>query len=485
MTSFRVRLALLVGLSTAALLLAAAFLAWNLTSDLNLERLDRSLQQIARANLGRVADASHWGRLDAAFGVVSGRDSTPAFVVWVRNNDRVVYRSTGWPAELRAEDFAAAETYEGGRVITDPPPPPRKTGLSASNPPLPVRDPRLLTVAAGTGSWRVLVTGNPYTRLVLAANLDEANEDLLRLRQRFLAVLPLILLVVGLAAWWLATRALGPVTALTRAAEGITAQGLSQRISAPAHDREFERLVTVFNGMLDRLEQSFHQARRFSADASHELKTPLALLQAELEQALHAAPSGSPQQQLCSSLLEEIHRLKAILEKLLLLSLADSGRLSLERADVDLAAVIRDVLEDGAALAPTLRIEPEIPEHLDVPADRVLVEQALHNLVGNAVKYNRAGGVVRVALARRGDVAELRVGNTGPGLGDTERQRLFERFYRGDPARTRGRAGGTGLGLSLSREILRAHGGDLVLGRTEADFTEFVATLPAAAPRSS
>jgi heavy metal sensor kinase len=348
-----------------------------------------------------------------------------------------------------------------------------------------VRDPRLLTVAAGTGSWRVLVTGNPYTRLVLAANLDEANEDLLRLRQRFLAVLPLILLVVGLAAWWLATRALGPVTALTRAAEGITAQGLSQRISAPAHDREFERLVTVFNGMLDRLEQSFHQARRFSADASHELKTPLALLQAELEQALHAAPSGSPQQQLCSSLLEEIHRLKAILEKLLLLSLADSGRLSLERADVDLAAVIRDVLEDGAALAPTLRIEPEIPEHLDVPADRVLVEQALHNLVGNAVKYNRAGGVVRVALARRGDVAELRVGNTGPGLGDTERQRLFERFYRGDPARTRGRAGGTGLGLSLSREILRAHGGDLVLGRTEADFTEFVATLPAAAPRSS
>jgi len=90
-----------------------------------------------------------------------------------------------------------------------------------------------------------------------------------------------------------------------------------------------------------------------------------------------------------------------------------------------------------------------------------------------------------VTLARRGDVAELRVGNTGPGLGDTERQRLFERFYRGDPARTRGRAGGTGLGLSLSREILRAHGGDLVLGRTETDFTEFVATLPAAAPRSS
>ena len=102
MTSFRVRLALLVGLSTAAMLLAAAFLAWNFTSDLNVERLERDLQHVARANLGRVADASHWGRLDAAFGVVSGRDNAPGYVIWVKNFDRVVYRSPGWPADLRA-----------------------------------------------------------------------------------------------------------------------------------------------------------------------------------------------------------------------------------------------------------------------------------------------------------------------------------------------------------------------------------------------
>ena len=479
MTSFRVRLALLVGLSTAAMLLAAAFLAWNFTSELNVERLERDLQHAARANLGRVADASHWGRLDAAFGVVAGRDSAPGYVIWVKNYDRVIYRSSGWPADLRAEDLAPLETYEGGRVIKDPPPPPRKEGLSARNPALPIRDARLLTLAAGGGSWRVLVTGNPYTTLVLAANLEGANQDLIRLRQRFLTVLPLILLVVGLSAWWLATRALRPVTALTRAAEGINAQGLDRRISAPAHDREFERLVTVFNGMLDRLERSFHQARRFSADASHELKTPLALLQAELEQALNAAPSGSAQQQLCSSLLDEIHRLKAILEKLLLLSLADSGRLNLERLEVDLSGTLQDVLEDCAALAPSLRIERELVSGITVGADRVLLEQALHNLLGNAVKYNRPDGVIRVSLARRDGFAEIRIGNTGPGLAEKDRQRLFERFYRGDPARTRGRAGGTGLGLSLAREIIRAHGGDLVLGRSEPDFTEFVASLPA------
>ncbi len=478
MTSFRVRLALLVGFSTAAMLLAAAFLAWNFTSDLNVERLERDLQHVARANLGRVADASHWGRLDAAFGVVSGRDNAPGYVIWVKNFDRVVYRSPGWPADLRAEEFAPAETYEGGRVIKDPPPPPRKEGLSARNPALPIRDSRLLTLAAGGGSWRVLVTGNPYTTLVLAANLDDANQDLIRLRQRFLTILPLILVVVGLAAWWLATRALRPVTALTRAAEGINAQGLDRRISAPAYDREFERLVTVFNGMLDRLEQSFHQARRFSADASHELKTPLALLQAELEQALNAAPSGSPQQQLCSSLLDEIHRLKAILEKLLLLSLADSGRLNLERLEIDLSAVVDDVLEDCAALAPALRIERDLTPGITFEADRVLLEQALHNLLGNAVKYNRPDGVVRVSLSSREGAVEVRIGNTGAGLTGKERQRLFERFYRGDPARTRGRAGGTGLGLSLAREIIRAHGGELVLGRSEPDYTEFIANLP-------
>ena len=141
--------------------------------------------------------------------------------------------------------------------------------------------------------------------------------------------------------------------------------------------------------------------------------------------------------------------------------------------------VVDDVLEDCAALAPSLRIEHELVSGITVGADRVLLEQALHNLLGNAVKYNRPDGVIRVSLARRDGFAEIRIGNTGPGLAEKDRQRLFERFYRGDPARTRGRAGGTGLGLSLAREIIRAHGGDLVLGRSEPDFTEFVASLPA------
>ncbi|MEI6467803.1 MAG: ATP-binding protein, partial [Verrucomicrobiota bacterium] len=368
--------------------------------------------------------------------------------------------------------------YAGGLRITNPPPPPRNTGLSTTNPGLPIREAHFETLVADGHTWRVAVTGNPYSTLVLAANLDELNLDLQRLRRRFLLALPVVLVVVGLGAWWFASRALRPVTALTRAAEGITAHGLDQRIAAPARDREFERLVTVFNAMLDRLEKSFHQARRFSADASHELKTPLALLQLELEQAMQRAGSGSAEQQTYSSLLDEIHRLKAILEKLLLLSLADSGRLALERTPTDLSGMLANLVEDSMALAPQVQVESDIAAGVMVPADAVLLEQALQNLTGNALKYNRAEGRIRLTVTRSEGRACIVVGNTGPGIPAVDRARLFERFYRGDPARTHDRVAGVGLGLSLSREIFRAHGGDLVLGRSDAEWTEFVATVP-------
>ena len=488
MNSFRLRLALLVGLLTAALLLGAGFAAWTVTSRFNVERLDRELHHLAKTNLDRINDGSHWARLDAALAFVSGSDRPPTYALWVKNYDRVEFRSRHWPDGLAPDSLAVPSTYEGGVTFERPPPPPGRGGLSPRNPRLPIRETAFSTVSAGDSTWRVAVTGNPYTTLVLATNLDELDADLRHLRGRYLAALPLILLVVGAGAWWLASRALRPVTSLTRAAEGITAQGLDQRIAAPAHDREVQRLVTVFNAMLDRLETSFHQARRFSADASHELKTPLALLQAELEQALHTAPAGAPQQQVYSSLLDEIHHLKAILEKLLLLSLADSGRLALDRAPTDLSALLANIVEDSSALAPHLQFDAVVPPHVTVSADAILLEQALQNLATNALKYNHPDGRVRLTLTTTATHALVTIANTGAGISADDRPRIFERFFRGDPARCRDRAHGVGLGLSLSREILRAHDGELSLAEPATDaaaaiaWTEFVATLPLAAP---
>lgn len=480
MTSFRLRLALLVGLSTAALLTGGGIIAWMLATRFNVDRLDEELRRLAAGNLARVEDAGHWTRLDEALQFLAGADRPPMHVLQVSNYGREVYRSARWPGGLRPEELSPQDTYGGVALAAPPPPPPRRTGLSRSNPPLPQRDPRLVTLTADGSTWRVAVTGNPYTTLLLATNLEHLNHDLARLRQRFLLLMPLVLLIAGGGAWWLASRALRPVAALTAAAESITARGLDQRLSAPAHDREFQRLVSVFNAMLDRLEQGFHQARRFSADASHELKTPLALLQAEVEQALRAAPVGSPEQQTFTSLLEEIRHLAAILEKLLLLALADSGRLVLERSPVDLSRMVADVLEDCAALAPEVRLDYALAPTVHVQADATLLEQALQNLSTNAIKYNRPDGCIRVVLKTTTDAAIIAVGNTGPAIPAADQARLFERFFRGDPARGRSGLAGAGLGLSLSREILRAHGGELRLVRSEDDWTEFEVTLPLA-----
>ena len=480
MTSFRLRLALLVGGVTATLLLGAGLLAWTLASGFNLERLDRELHELARRNLARVPGPGNWSRLDAALAVLDRGQGPPAYVIWARSFEREEYRSPGWPTGLDPAQLPVPATYEGGIVLQAPPPPPRKSGLSAQNPSLPLRETAFRTVAAGGSTWRLAITGNPYTTLVLGVRLEETTRDLERLRDRYLAAVPVVLLLVGVGAWWLATRALRPVATLTEAAESITAQGLSQRIAAPVHDREFGRLVTVFNAMLDRLERSFQQARRFSADASHELKTPLALLQAEVEQGLRAEAAGSPAQQTYRSLLEEIHRLKAILDKLLLLSLADSGHLKVERAPLELPALLHGLIEDAAEMYPDLPHALALAPGLTVAGDPTLLEQALRNLLGNAAKHNRPGGSVRIALSAEGPDAVLRIGNTGPGIPADDLPRLFERFYRGDPARRRDRPEGTGLGLSLAREILRAHGGELRHLRSEPDWTEFEVRLPLA-----
>ncbi len=485
MTSFRLRLALLVGGTTALLLLAGAYVSWRLTETFNVNRLDQELSHLARGNLERVEDRSHWARLDNALAVVSGFDRPPAYAIWVRNNGREEYRSTAWPAGINPAGLPASTTYEGGVTFTTPPPAPKRGGLSPANPGLPVKVPVFTTVTTPAGAWRIMVGGNPYSDVIIAANLVELNRDLQEFGRRLLAFLPVVLVFAAAIAWWLATRALRPVTTLTAAAEAITAAGLDRRIAAPAHDREFQRLVSVFNAMLDRLEQGFHQARRFSADASHELKTPLALLQLELEQALRDAPADSPAQQTYSSLLEEIQRLKAILDKLLLLSLADSGRMSLQRTPVDLGRILADILEDGAALAPQLHFHRTLEPKVTVSADAVLLEQALQNLVGNAIKYNRGNGEVRVTLAARNGVACVQVANTGPGIAPEDQGRVFERFFRGDRARTRDATTGVGLGLSLSREILRAHGGDLALTESKPDHTEFAATLPIEPPAAT
>ncbi len=484
LNSFRFKIALLSGLITGLLLVGSGFVLWRVTYQFNLDRLDREIRNIGQANLDRVQGGDHWARLEEALKFVSGNRQSAAFILWVKHNDKVIYQSPDWPATLAPESFPVPEQYEGTNAPKPgeplPPPPRRGEKISANNPALPLKLPQFFTRKADGASWRVSVMGNPYVTLILAADLDDFDSRMAGLRNTYLVALFTILLLVAGGAWLVARRALRPVTALTQTAERVTARGLDQRIPAMTGDHEFNRLITVFNEMLNRLEASFTQATRFSADASHELKTPLARLQVELEQALENAPPGSPQQEVYGSLLDEVSRLKAIVQKLLLLSLADAGWLQLHREPVNLTRMLESVIEDCRAQAPQLTVEQTLAPDVHINADADLLEQALQNLAGNAVKYNHDKGQIRFELVKDSHHVVVRVANTGPGIPATDRERIFKRFYRGDKSRS-GKVDGVGLGLSLSREIIRAHGGELSLEDSNGGLTRFAVELPVSA----
>jgi heavy metal sensor kinase len=319
---------------------------------------------------------------------------------------------------------------------------------------------------------------NSEAVLTDGVNLARFEAEMARVRTAFLAGMPAALLGIALGSWLVSRRALRSVESLAQAAEGVTASTLDQRIPDAGAETEFARLIRVFNHMLDRLERSFRQAMRFSADAAHELKTPLTILQGEIEQALQEAPPGSPQQQTLNDLLEEVQRLKSIVRKLLLLAQADAGQLRLAPEAVDLSQAVVALCDDTEALASHLSVRRDIVPDIQVQADPDLLAQVLQNLSTNAVKYNQEGGWIEFRLRPASRSVALTVSNSGPEIPAGDHDRVFERFYRADPARSRTRADGTGLGLSLSREIARAHGGELVLEQSRDGMTSFVLRLP-------
>ncbi len=342
---------------------------------------------------------------------------------------------------------------------------------------LPASAPGFTTVILGQLRIRVGVFERAGLVLRLGADIREIQGDTSALTVRYLAVLPLLLGSVAFGGWWLARQALEPVRAIATAAEQITADRLDRRLPVSRTRDEIGRLSTVLNAMFDRLDQSFRQSARFSADASHELKTPLTILRATIEDVLDSPTLSETDRAAIGTLLEQTRRLASITESLLLLSRADAGRLKLDLADADLCEIIVACTEDAGVLAEdrAITIETELPASLHVHLDAARFTQILLNLLDNAVKYNRAAGEVRVTLADGGTNWNLLIGNTGPGIAPAHRARLFERFFRGEH-NTGDR--GCGLGLSLARELARAHGGDVELVRSEEGWTEFAISLP-------
>jgi heavy metal sensor kinase len=250
---------------------------------------------------------------------------------------------------------------------------------------------------------------------------------------------------------------------------------LAQRLEGTGTDDELGRLASVLNDMLGRLERSFTMVGQFSADAAHELRTPLTILKGEIEVSLAGTPSIAEYQRVLSSCLEEVDRLTALVDDLLFLARADAGRVRPDER-VDLAAVVADVHPALEALADRADVQLNVTtQPVAVRGSAAMLFRALFNLGDNAIKYCNPGGRVDLELTRQGETAVTTVRDNGQGNPVSELPRVYDRFYRGDPARSRG---GTGLGLALTKAIVEIHGGTITAESDEGKGSTFRIRLP-------
>ena len=317
--------------------------------------------------------------------------------------------------------------------------------------------------------------------LSVGGETKEITETVEQLLLAYVVVLPIVIVAVGFGAWWIARRAVAPVEAIAAQAETISVSDLHQRLPASSSQDEIAHLTSVLNGMFDRLQRSFDQVARFTSDASHELKTPLALMRAEAESALNARNSAPDQRELCANVIKQCLQLSQIVDGLLFLSRADNRHLALEQETVDLTSLVRELREDAEILALPLNLtlQCNLPSELRVRGDRRLLSRALMNLIDNAIKYNHAGGAVVVSALVHRETAVITIRSNGDGILGEAKEKVFDRFYRGDSL-SGDVATGHGLGLSIAREIARAHNGDVTLLRSDRQWTEFCMTLPIA-----
>ncbi len=433
------------------------------------DHIDASLKSVAASIADSVRRPASPGRdfgaaLDALLGPFGPGPASRFFRLldpFGRPDPRVVPRPRlQFPLSPEAQMNArqGRETYQ---TLTLPPP----QGGQGEGMPV-----RLLTLP-------VIERGRMIHLVQVAIPLESADTARSRFLLILLGLVPLALGGAGIGGWLLARHALAPVDAMVNTARAIEAEDLSRRIEAADSPDELGRLAAVLNAMLARLERAFTAVKHFSADAAHELRTPLTILKGELEVALRAPPTPEEYRAVLVSCLEEVDRLSALVTDLLFLARSDSGHMRIAPTPVNLAAVLRDV---GAALsvlaeAAQVRFQHDAPAALWTRGSEPLLFRLLFNLGENAVKYTPPGGTVTLTLHPRGAAACLAVRDTGAGIAAEEQPHIFDRFYRADPARSRG---GSGLGLALARSIALAHGGQLSVESRVGQGSCFTLRLP-------
>lgn len=321
-----------------------------------------------------------------------------------------------------------------------------------------------------------LVVDGPRGSVVVhvAESLEPVEETVATVQRTLLAALGVLLAFVGLISWWIVGRALRPVDAIRGQVAEISASDLSRRVPTPGTDDEIGRLADTMNAMLDRLEEFADRQRRFVADASHELQSPLATSLADLEVAL-ADPDGTDWQATASGVAGDAQRMAKLVQDLLFLARADDREVAVPRTLVDLDEVVRNEVARFRDRAPVTVDVDVAPAEVRGSSDQL--GRVVRNLLDNASRYARSR--IGVELGADNGAVVLTVADDGPGVPAGDEQRVFERFTRLDESRSR-ETGGTGLGLAIAREIVEHHDGTIAV-ESNRPGARFVVRLPAGA----
>jgi two-component system, OmpR family, sensor kinase len=331
---------------------------------------------------------------------------------------------------------------------------------------------------------REIAVGRDTFTVAAVQGLHRDQEAIEMLRNGYLIAVPFLLMAAGVSGWLLARTSLAPIGAMRRRAEEISATNLHERLPVQNPGDELGRHAMIVNGLIERLDHAFEQQRRFMADASHELRTPVALLRAEADVTLSRTQRSETEYR---DAFEVVHsgarRLSAIVDDIFLLARADAGRQLVERHAVQLDEIISDAARAVRSLAAQRSVRIEVGPLVDAPAvgDRELLGRLLLNLLDNAIKHSPSDSRVVMSLELAGSAQLVRVRDAGEGIPAEAQPHIFERFYRADRSRARAESSatsGAGLGLAIARWIAEEHGGWLELSRSDANGTEFCLMLP-------
>ena len=343
--------------------------------------------------------------------------------------------------------------------------------------------PRYASIVAGGHRWRTLLgttsVGGHTVVLRVSRSEDRLQSQLWEVLVVLALGLPVVVALAGIGGYILARRALTPIDHLASEARRITADRLHERLSVPNQTDEIWRLASVINDTFARLEASFDELRRFTADASHELRTPLSVIRGIGEIGLGETRTPAEYKEAIGSMLEEVDRLTTLVEALLRLSHGDAGTVRLSREPLELGQLVRDVVSSLGILAEerSQRLIVDAPDHISVKADRLVLREAVTNVVDNAIKYGPERSTIAIHVGAADGVATLTVADEGSGIAAEHRARIFDRFFRVDEARSRDR-GGTGLGLAIAKWAVEIHGGRISVDNGPNGGSTFRIRLP-------